>query len=137
MKTSTLLILASLLAIAVSCKKNSEKPNYSLSLTGKWNLAVDTIATGGAIVNYYGYQGITGDYFDFRSDGKCYIKEGSHLDTLAYSITSDTSLNIESFGFSDKAIYTKPVAPYTSVRIISTGPYVPGGYDYRMVRLTR
>ncbi|HWD90283.1 MAG TPA: hypothetical protein VG367_19275 [Mucilaginibacter sp.] len=137
MKIPPLLLLAMLSCVVISCTKNNSEAVYSLSLSGKWNVVTDTVATGAAIIDYSYYKGVAGDYFDFRGDGKCYVKEGVSYDTLFYNITSDTSLNIESFGFSNKALYTKPTDPYTSVMITSTGPYVPGGYDYRRVRLTR
>lgn len=138
MKKLHLLILAMLCCyVIVSCTKKNKETVLPLSLTGKWSIAADTTATGAAIVNFNDYLGLPGDYFDFRNDGKCYVKEGNKYDTLSYTITSDTTLDIESFGFSNKAFYNKPTNPYHTVMITSTGPYVPGGYDYRRVKLTR
>lgn len=137
MKTSGLIVVILFLGLIMSCSKKKSDTVYPLSLSGKWNLAVDSTATGAAVIDFSEYKGVTGDYFDFRTDGKCYVKEGSHYDTLAYNITTDTTLNIQTFGFSNKAIYTKPKNPYTTVTIISAGPSAPGGYDYREVRLIR
>jgi len=138
MKKLHLLILAMLSCyLVVSCTKKNQETVLPVSLMGKWSVAADTTATGGALVDFYDYTGLPEDYFDFRADGKCYVKEGNKYDTLGYSITSDTTLDIESFGFSNKAFYTKPTNPYHTAIITSTGPYVPGGYDYRRVKLTR
>jgi hypothetical protein len=39
-----------------------------------------------------------GDYWDFRSDGVVYVREGVKLDTLGYSLLSDSTIIINSFG---------------------------------------
>ncbi|MGZ3820878.1 MAG: hypothetical protein ACXVJP_05745 [Mucilaginibacter sp.] len=108
-----------------------------LTLAGKWNLVIDSVIIGFGGVEPKVHTGVYGDYFDFRADGRCYLKEGSHYDTLAYSITSDSTLNIEAFGFGNNAFYTKPTNPYTKTTLTSGGPYPPGPVNFRQVRLAR
>ena len=136
MKSLYILAVICLFYLAAGCKKNSEKV-YPLSLSGKWILVKDSVEYGAAELYSDVYNGIPGDYFDFRSDGNCYVKEGSHYDTLAYRIVSDTTLKIQAFGFSDSCIYNKPINPYTKAVIKSITVPIPGGYEYRQATLTR
>jgi len=67
-----------------SCKKND-----SASIVGNWNLVSDsTRFVGVDTVNSYHsyYIGQPSDYYDFNKNGNLYVKEGSHLDTMAYQV---------------------------------------------------
>jgi len=91
------LILNSLVVIGVlitfkklSCRENNDK---SASIFGKWNIKIDTSFVGqGASNHEVIYSGKSGDYFNFNSDGHIYIRENSILDTLTYTISSDSVL---------------------------------------------
>ena len=69
------------------------------TIVGNWDILNDSTFIGVGINNHQeSYIGQTGDYFDVRTDGFIYIKEGTVLDTLDYSLTSDTTIIIASFG---------------------------------------
>lgn len=53
------------------------------ALTGVWSIVFDSSYTGVTLNNHsINYVGQTGDYFDIRTDGFIYTKEGLVLDTL-------------------------------------------------------
>jgi len=136
MKVKILLVAVFVFALLPGCKKG-DSGNVAPTLIAKWNLVTDYTANHLAQVNTY--TGVPGDYFDFRSNGKCYIKEGSQYDTLLYTITSDTTMAIQPFGFHNAAFYSGQANPLTvhTATITSTGPYPPGEVDYRQVKLSR
>ena len=131
-----LLIVAFVFPLLAGCKKDNNK-NTTPTLVAKWNIITDYTANHLAQINTY--TGVPGDYFDFRSNGKCYIKEGSQYDTISYAITSDTTINIQPFAFSKSAYYSGKSNPLTlhAATITSAGPYPPGEVDYRQVKLSR
>jgi hypothetical protein len=122
--------------LLTGCKKDDNK-NHATTLVTKWNLVTDYTANHLGQINTYA--GVPGDYFDFRSDGKCYTKEGGQYDTLSYAKTSDTTINIKPFGFSNAAYYSSQANPLTlhAATITNTGPYPPGEVDFRQVKLSR
>ena len=122
-------------SLLAGCKKDNN--GNAVVLAGKWNLVTDYTANHLAQMNTY--TGIPGDYFDFRSNGKCYVKEGSQYDTLSYAITSDTSMAIQPFAYGNSAYYSGHTTPLTAhaATITSAGPYPPGEIDYRQVKLSR
>ncbi len=135
MKSFNLLMVIAAFCVLTACKKdNKVEP---VTLVAKWALVSDYTANHLAQMNTY--TGVPGDYFDFRTDGKCYVREGSQYDTLSYSITSDTSLNMQSFGYGNSGYYSSKANPLTvhAATITSGGPYVPGEIDYRQVILKR
>jgi hypothetical protein len=136
MKLKNLFITVFVFTLLAGCKKDNAR-NAAPALVAKWNLVTDYTANHLAQMNTY--TGVPGDYFDFRSNGKCYIKEGSQYDTLSYAITSDTTMTIQPFGFSNAAYYSGRTAPLTvhTATITSAGPYPPGEVDYRQVKLSR
>jgi hypothetical protein len=104
----------------ISCNKDSVTANNSITLIKKWNLVSDEEYMGVGSVNHLvTYTGHAGDYFDFRGDSNVYIREGVLLDTLKYSLISDTLMSIASFGLGlpcritnlspDHAIISSPV----------------------------
>lgn len=136
MKAGNLLIAVFVFSLLGGCKKDGNK-NAAPLLIAKWNLVTDYTANHLAQTNTY--TGVAGDYFDFRSDGKCYVKEGSQYDTLSYAITSDTTINIQPFALGKSAYYSGHTAPLTvhAATITSAGPYPPGEIDYRQVKLSK
>ena len=103
MKPHSFLAVILLFSILIACKKPGCDPanmNGSMSLSGKWQLVQDSISnswlkTAPVISNYIG---ASGDYFDFRTDGFCYTKEGDAYDTLAYKQVSSKSITLQNFG---------------------------------------
>jgi hypothetical protein len=124
-----------------SCKKNVSPEEDNASIIGKWNIVTDSSHVGiGANNHLVVYTGKEGDYFNFSSNGKLYIKENIMLDTLQYNLTSDTTMTIDSFlddsnGTSQTCTITNP-APHNTV--ISTAiSYTPGGTFGRKVTLDK
>jgi len=137
MSFKNFLIVVLAFPLLTGCKKDTNK-NTTPTLVAKWNLVTDYTANHLAQVNTY--IGVPGDYFDFRSNGKCYIKEGSQYDTLTYAITSDTTISIQPFAINNAAYYSGKSNPLTlhAATITSAGPYPPGAeIDYRQVKLSR
>jgi hypothetical protein len=136
MNFKNLLIAVFVIPLLVACKKDNNKTTMP-GLAAKWNLVTDYTANHLAQINTY--TGVPGDYFDFRSNGKCYVKEGGHYDTLLYAITSDTTITIKPFAFNNAAYYSSQSNPLTlhAAIITSAGPYPPGEVDYRQVKLSR
>lgn len=142
MKPHQLLAVLFAFGLLTNCKK--DKPvSISPTLIAKWNLVSDYTSNHLAQIN--NYIGVGGDYFDFRQDGKCYVKEGSVYDTLSYAIKNDSTITITPFAYSNAASFSSQVNPLTlhTATLTSTGPYPPGGIggigeiDYRQVKLSR
>ena len=124
-----------------SCKKDVHPEENNASIIGKWNIITDSSYVGVAANNHLVvYAGQEGDYFDFSSNGKLYIKENGMLDTLQFNLTSDTTMTIDSFlddsnGTSQTCTITNP-APHNAV--VSTAiSYTPGGTFGRKVTLDK
>ena len=112
--------IAGLLIFTLSCKKNKETPS---SILGKWNIKIDTSFAGELASNHEViYSGKPGDYFNFNSDGKVYIRENSLLDTLTYTVSSDSIL-IPNFNFAYEGKCRFKSAS-TDTIVISTGYFV-------------
>lgn len=125
-----------------SCLASCKKSNYigPVTLVGKWKLINDSTAYDGALASPLikkNYVGIPGDYFDFRTDGKLYIKEGAKYDTLAYNMnmTAGDSVIINNFNYNNYPSVIKPLTAQ-NVSIYSTF-MVFEIYYYRKVNLKR
>lgn len=145
-------ILFLLVGLSISsCKKSADPKdglitcpgfieNYN-SLIGKWNLVTDSTFVGVGIDNHpVSYSGQAGDYFDFRSDGKLYIKEGIKMDTSTYKLTSNTMILIPSFGATVNGVLkTSNITNLTAHHATITAPILttPGGLFGRKVDLSR
>ncbi len=129
---------ALMLASFISCNKKSDT---SSSINGEWNLITDSVFVGVAQFNHLVViTGQAGDYFDFRTDGKLYTKEGSTYDTSAYHIITDTTLIINSFGLILNGVYdTCHIFNLTAHSAIVHSPVIvtPGGEFGRTVYLSR
>jgi len=128
MKRHQLLITLFIFCLLTGCKKENTGTAPVVTLVAKWDLVSDYTSNHLAQMNTY--IGVAGDYFDFRADGKCYIKEGSLYDTLSYAIKNDTTITISPFG------HGNPLTVH-SATLTSAGPYPPGEVDYRQVKLAR
>ena len=130
-----LLLITGLLIFNLSCKKNSDSPN---SILGKWNIQIDTFFVGEGASNHERiYYGQLGDYFDFNSDGHLYTRENSVVDTLDYTLSSD-SIIIQNFsdGYEGKCLFKSPSAHNI---VISSGyfNFFGGGTFGRSIYLFR
>jgi len=126
----------------ISCKKSSLSTNDTpTSIVKKWNILNDSTFIGVGVNNHpVNYAGQAGDYFDFRTDSYIYIKEGPILDTLSYSLTSDTTILIASFGIISNGIpEMSRITNLTTHHVTIIAPLVvtPGGLFGRKVNLTR
>lgn len=88
------LALVMAIFLVFSCKKNNSSTNDTATIIAKWNIVSDSTYEG--IVNNHpvNYAGVPGDYFDIKSDGNIYTKEGSKFDKLPYHLTSDSAIDI-------------------------------------------
>jgi hypothetical protein len=128
-----LFIAAGLVVFELSCTKSN---NISQSIIGKWNIQIDSFYVGVGLNNHkVAYVGQSSDYFNFSSDGHVYIKENSILDTLIYTLRSDSIL-LNNFGSGIGK--GKFQAGLSGDLIISSGYiYTPGGIFGRTVFLKR
>jgi hypothetical protein len=77
MKSLILLIFPLfILTCLFSCTKTYQSPPVPTSIVGEWNLVNDSLGWGvGPNVTNSNYVGKSGDYFDFRTNNKVYIKK--------------------------------------------------------------
>ena len=133
------ILIAIITFFLTSCKRDSV--DSSATIFGKWNVLNDSTFEGVGISNHpANYTGKTGDYFDFRNDGKLYIKEGLKLDTSIYKLTSNTTILIPAFGITlNGVIETSRITNFTAHMITVNAPKVitPGGLFGRKVDLSR
>jgi hypothetical protein len=113
----------------------------ALSVAGQWNIVADTIYSGvNTGANPAIYVGQSGDYFDFRTDGYVYIKEGASLDTLSYNMFSPGRVAIVAFFPKNLSMPdTCQVKGYTeqNIEIVSSLGEIPAGPQQRKVALSR
>lgn len=132
---NSFLIIVLLFIFIPSCKKNVAIPG---SIIGKWNIQSDSTYAGAGFVNHLViYYGQPTDYFNFSTDGHIYTMENSILDTLRFTISSD-SVMIPNFGYGSEV--GKCQIPSSSIHsiIISSGHVItPGGVFGRTVYLIR
>jgi len=139
MKGLILIIIACyIVAGLISCKKSSANPPGQIA--GKWNIKVDSTASGvGPVQSMNVYIGTSADYFDFRSDNKLYIKEGATLQTFAYKQVAGNKITISMVG--STAIYENcfidAVTPTSATINFFPQLLNPGGNTTKVVYLTR
>lgn len=125
MKPYKLYIALSVFCFLAGCKKDHPGTNPVVTLVARWNPVSDYTSNHLAQMNTY--VGVPGDYFDFRTDGKCYVKEGSQYDTLSYALKNDTTITISPFAFNNAAYFSGHTNPLTihAATLTSAGPYPP------------
>lgn len=123
--------------ILFSCKRTVE--NDFSGITGKWKIAVDSSYVGVGLANHaVVYYGNSADYFQFNSDGKLTIREGSTVRTVTYTLTSVATIDITSFIEGSDLDRHCQLQLTTGTAVISTGfSYTPGGIFGRKVYLFR
>lgn len=134
--------IPTLIVLAIGCSKSGAKTEALI--LGKWRIVQDSSwhAIGAYNLNdaLHVYNGQPGDYWDFRSDGFVYVKEGVTRDTLAYKVDSATAITIQNFGWIINAIQTvstiQELTPFTAV-IRSSDFQPPGGVDKRVLYLIK
>jgi hypothetical protein len=120
MKKLLFLAIASM-ALFSACKKKDVEKTTAEKITGSWKfINVTYNFFYGATSHLTSYDGITGDYFDFRADGKVYLQVRGNKDTAAYSILSDNKIKFDGDDFDIKVltenqfiIYNKDIDPRT------------------------
>ena len=115
MKFCYLLIALFVFSCLVSCKKSSDVS--PVALVAKWNLVNDSTVFGGPLaapLTNKNYVGVPGDYFDFRANGKVYIKEGTKYDTLAYNMATGDSVIINNFNYNNYPSVIKPLTSHNA-----------------------
>ena len=139
MKTRHLIILISSLTLCwCACKKDGNNPS---SIMGKWSVVSDSTFVGVGAGNHpVNYAGQAGDYFDFRTDGYIYTKEGTAFDTLSYKFVSNNTLTIESFGATFNGVpATSTIKTWAANSLVIVSPriFTPGGATGRTAHLAR
>jgi hypothetical protein len=138
MKTlKAFLILTSLLFCLYACKKDGNTPG---SVAGRWNIVSDSTYVGVGFNNHeVTYTGQSGDYYEFMTNGILYTKEGAALDTLRYTLNSDTSITIQTLATTNGIPQPARLTTFTVHRLVIYGPYAltPGGIFGSTVSLSR
>ncbi len=148
----TFIIIVGMLCL-YSCKKDDSliqstdnSKNLTLnalngtSLTGKWNIVTDSTYTGVGQYNHpVNYVGQAADYFDIKTNGVIYTKETLVLDTLSYTLKSDTAIVVQSFGgiFNGVPSVSHLTVNAHSAIIASPMFLTPGGVFWRKITLSR
>lgn len=106
MKLQRLLILLVACVGLSRCKNENVKPvdikpAATQLILGKWNLAKDSTSSSfiGPTVNIAEYTGTADDYYDFKADGKVYIRENGVYSTMDYKVATDTSVFLGDINF--------------------------------------
>lgn len=133
--------MAGVMFCLYACKKPDGVEGSNISILGKWNIVSDSSHVGIGISNTaVNYIGQPGDYFDFRNNGIIYTREGSILDTLNYTLISDTKIAIPQFdAILNGEAQTSTITKFTSHSLDIAAPRVitPGGVFGRTVQLSR
>jgi hypothetical protein len=124
MKKLLFVAIASL-ALFSACKKKDVEKTTAEKVVGVWKISSIVENDFYAGTNHFStYNGVSGDYYDFRTDGKVYIKEGTYNDVLPYSIISDVKLKFDGLDYDIKTLndnqfvmYVKDVDPVVTANI--------------------
>ncbi len=121
--------------------KNGTSESGQTSLIAKWKIVTDSTFEGVGSNNHpVNYQGQAGDYFDIRENGYIYTREGTVLDTLSYTLISNSTIGIRAFGLEINNVpATSQIKNFSAhaVTIVSPLFLTPGGEFGRRVSLSR
>lgn len=85
-------------------------PGRKSTVVGEWSVVSDSSWQGVGLYVIQDalkvYAGLPGDYWDFRTDGFVYVKEGAMLDTLSYTLNGSNEIIIENFGWDLNSVQT-------------------------------
>jgi hypothetical protein len=137
-----MLVLLSAFVIT-SCKKNNNEPPATPTIQADWKLATDTVTVGSNLD--LAYQGLSGDYYNFASDGKLYVNEGKYgRDTAEYALIGDTAITLTKVNNGQIAKWGGLANPWritvlTAHKMIFTsGAAIPGaGWMEEVITLTK
>lgn len=133
MKTIAGIITFAIILFTIpSCKKDKEP-----GILGKWNILSDSTSlrgNGDMPSSYTNYIGKPSDYYDFRTDGNLYVKEGEALDTMAYQVQGNNVGCTPSPGFTDS--YNTTLLTDSSATLTVSG-FTIQGQLYKIVKLKR
>ena len=134
MKKYTLSIMI-LAVLGIGCGKSSG--DGQVSIKRYWSLVSDS-SYGGVGNTYYrtGHAGLASDYWNFDKDGHVYLKEGTKMDTLAYTLNSPITITLSPFAMSSSPCTIKTLTVHEAV-IQSQIVIPPGGPNYRVLHLKR
>lgn len=108
MVKKTMIFLLAGAAIFTACKKSDTTTTTTAQkVVAKWTIVSDNHVEVEAGVSYpFNYNGVAGDYADFRNDGKVYAHIDGSYDTSTYKIISDASIKFEKDTFQIKTLTT-------------------------------
>jgi len=98
---SFFLTLSLLTACLTGCsKEDNSNETLQQRIQGEWNFQKATEHTHNNLFNpadtYNTINGATGDYFDFRNDGKLYSKIHGYPDTIQFAVLNETQFLYDS-----------------------------------------
>lgn len=132
----SIMILA---ALGSGCGKSNG--DGQVTIQTNWTLVSDSSYNGIGITYYRtGHAGLASDYWDFRKDGHVYLKEGTKMDTLAYTLNSPTTITISHFGVTINGVgVASTIKTLTAHEAVIQSQILipPGGPNYRVLHLKR
>ena len=123
------------------CKKDATGVSNSKGIGGKWSIITDSTYAGVGAGNHpVIYVGQEGDYFDFQTSGKLYSMENGRSYILSYTLTSDTTIVINSFLSDTSRTADSCTVAHSAAHTTSIGTSIlltPGGTFGRKTGLRR
>jgi hypothetical protein len=138
------IVLLSLMQI--SCRKDNSTNNTIATIVAKWNLVNDSSGTIGSLNPIYNYSnnyiGAPADYYEFRTNGSVYIKEGINLDTMGYKIDSTVVSFYPQFNSGHYTLNIATLTDSSATLLLGTNPpsganLTPEGYEIRIINLKK
>ena len=119
-----LIVLFSISLITPSCKKKDAEKTAAQKLQNKWTFlnATDNNHYSGAD-HVISVNGNAGDYMDFRTDGRVYLRIQSSLDTSSYVLSGDTKIIFDGTDTATIQTLTDNALKLYFKDIISAGTY--------------
>jgi hypothetical protein len=143
MKTSVFYISGILLVtLFYSCSKSGSSP---ITINGDWNLVKDSVVqvisaanvTPDTTINIYDK---AGDYYNFSSNGKLYMRVDGFADTATYTMQQNNQISInysEANRLTLTTIYSVENLSEHSVVLINPGQFLAPFFFKEMIRLNR
>jgi hypothetical protein len=138
MKRLQYLSILAFFFLLLSCNKNNNSAGNA-TILARWILVSDSSYAGVAAANHLViYNGVQGDYVYFNPDGQVYFYEKGMYTNLPYTLTSDSTITINSFigGDTPEKCFVRDLTANTV--LITTGYfYTPGGTFGRTISLRK